>query len=110
MGELNVLRGSKAESDLSRAEWEENGVVRMLRGGSLRGFWKRWDVGKRKGVFWRNPKGDSIEEKRKAWGRILKVSEGLAPREKEKNRAGKRSLRGFEENRDNGKNKKRKKK
>ena len=34
-----------------------------------------------KRVFWRNPKGDSIEEKRKAWGRILKVSEGLEPRE-----------------------------
>ena len=33
----------------------------------------------------------------------------MAPREKEKNRDGKRSLRGFEENRENGKNKKRKK-
>ena len=104
-----MLGGSKAEGDLSKAEWEKNGVVQMLRRRSLRGFWKRADVGKRKGVFWRDPKGDSIEEKRKAWGRILKVSEGLAPREKEKNRAGKRSLRGFEENRENGKNKKRKK-
>ena len=43
------------------------------------------------------------------WGRSLEVFEGLAPREKEKNRDGKRSLRGFEENRENGKNKKRKK-
>ena len=105
-----MLGGSKAEGDFSRAEWKKKGVVQMLRMRSLKGFWKRRDIGKKKRVFWRNPKGDSIEEKRKAWGRILKVSEGLAPREKEKNRAGKRSLRGFEENRDNGKNKKRKKK
>ena len=52
--------------------------------GSLRGFWKRWDVGKRKVVFWRDPKGDFVEKKTEAWGRSLEVSEGLAPREKEK--------------------------
>ena len=60
-----MLGGSKAEGDLSKAEWEKNGVVQMLRRRSLRGFWKRADVGKRKGVFWRDPKGDSIEEKQK---------------------------------------------
>ena len=60
-----MLRGSKAESDLSRAEWEEKGVVRMLRMRSLRGFWKRGDVRKTKGVFWRDTNGDSVEEKLK---------------------------------------------
>ena len=65
MEELNVLGGSKAEADLSKVEWEEKGVVRMLRMRSLRGFWKKGDVRKIKGVFWRDPKGDSIEEKQK---------------------------------------------
>ena len=51
MGELNVLGGFKAKGDFSRAEGEEKGVVRMLRRGSLRGFWKRRDVGKKKWVF-----------------------------------------------------------
>ena len=35
--------------------------------------------------------------------------EGLAPRKKEKNTIGKRSLRGFEENKEDGKRKKEKK-
>ena len=51
-----MLGGSKAEGNFPKAEWEENGVVWMLRGRSLRGFWKIEDVGKRKGVFWRDPK------------------------------------------------------
>ena len=51
MRELNVLGGSKAKGDFSRVEWEEKGVVRMLRRRSLRGFWKIGDVGKRKGFF-----------------------------------------------------------
>ena len=65
-----MLGGSKAEGNFPKAEWEENGVVWMLRGRSLRGFWKIEDVGKRKGVFWRDPKGDSIEEKLKHGERV----------------------------------------
>ena len=70
MRELNVLGGSKAKGDFSRAEWEEKGVVWMLRRRSLRGFWKIGDVGKRKGFFWGNPEGDSVEEKKKRGERV----------------------------------------
>ena len=83
-----MLGGFKAKGDFSRAEGEEKGVVRMLRRGSLRGFWKRGDVGKRKGVFWRYPKRRLCRRKTKAWGRSLEVSGGLAPREKEKTKLG----------------------
>ena len=34
-GGTECVRGSKVEGDFSRAEWEENGVVRMLRRRSL---------------------------------------------------------------------------
>ena len=46
-----MLGGSKARGDFFIAEWEEKGVVRMLRRGSLRGFWKKGDVGKKKVGF-----------------------------------------------------------
>ena len=79
-----MLGGFKAKGDFSRAEGEEKGVVQMLRKESLRGFWKRGDIGKKKWVFWRYTKKDFGRGELKAWGKILGVFEGLAPREKEK--------------------------
>ena len=41
----------KLKGDFVKAEWKENGVVRMLRMGSLRGFWKKRGRWEEMGVF-----------------------------------------------------------